>query len=258
MAIAERRGSPAGFTARFLIGVLAVIAMGLLAPLLLGSFNGRQLLFLTAIEVVCVLTIATGVLTVARRLEQRREALWILSRRDELTGVGNYRALRERLTEEIARHARRGREFSLILIDLDRFKQVNEEFGHLEGDRVLAEIGRALREEVREEDSIFRQGGDEFALIAPETNGEEADEVAARLRERVRVSVVGRVPVSAGTGIALFPADGSTPDELLGVADSDLFDTKRGGRGPDEYRVFRRDGERPGSIDEMRGPSWLA
>ncbi|MGB7589005.1 MAG: GGDEF domain-containing protein [Solirubrobacterales bacterium] len=252
MSPRERQSSPVNLTTRLLLGVLAVVAAGLVAPLVLGSFTRDRLLLLAAIEMVCLSTIAIGVLTVAGRLDARRRALWVLSRRDELTGVGNYRALQERLSEEIARHTRRGREFSLILLDLDRFKQVNEEFGHLEGDRLLAAIGKALRKEVRGEDSIFRQGGDEFALIAPETNAEEAEEVAARLRERVRISTAGRVPVSASTGIALFPADGRTPDELLRVADSDLLGRKRDGRANDEYRVFRKADGGPGSIDQMR------
>jgi diguanylate cyclase (GGDEF)-like protein len=256
VAVDKRRSSSASLTARFLAGVLAVVAVGLAAPMVIGSFSSTQLALLAAIEVVCLVTIAGGVLSVARRLEARRQALWILSRCDELTGVGNYRALHERLAEEIARHTRRSREFSVILLDLDRFKQVNEQFGHLEGDRLLADIGRGLGEEVRGEDSIFRQGGDEFALIAPETNGDEAEEVAARLRERVRISVDGRV--TAGTGIAHFPADGRTPDELLNVADADLLGRKREARRNTEYHVVRQQGEPPGSMDQMSGPGRAA
>ena len=126
--------------------------------------------------------VAVGVLLLARRLRASHQALWALARRDELTGVGNYRSLHERLAEEIARHRRHSREFALVLLDLDGFKAINERFGHLEGDRLLAEIGVALSDEVRGEDSVFRQGGDEFAVIVPEANAEEAEEVAARLR----------------------------------------------------------------------------
>jgi diguanylate cyclase (GGDEF)-like protein len=228
---------------------LAVVAAGLTAPLVIGSFSGTQLAVLAVIELACLAMIVAGVMSVARRFEARRHALWVLSRRDELTGVGNYRALQERLAEEIARHTRHEREFSVILLDLDRFKQVNEELGHLEGDRLLAQIGRALREEVR---------GDEFALIAPETNGEEAEEVAARLRDRVRFSVAGRIPVSGGTGIAHFPADGRTSDELLRVADEDLLARKRDARAITEYDVFGPEGDAPGSLNQMAGPGRVA
>jgi diguanylate cyclase (GGDEF)-like protein len=209
---------------------LAAIAAGLLLPLFIGSFSDTQALVLALVEVCCLVLLAAGVLVMARRLQASHEALWALARRDELTGVGNYRALYERLAEEISRHHRHAREFALVLLDLDGFKQINEEHGHLEGDRLLAEIGRALHEEVRREDSVFRQGGDEFAVIVPEAGAEEADEVAARLCERVSQRGFGSDqsrPVSAAAGIAVFPGDGGSGEELLGCADLDLFAAKR-------------------------------
>jgi diguanylate cyclase (GGDEF)-like protein len=219
--------------AGFLVAGLTAIVAGLLLPLLLGSFSRRQTLVLALVEVACLIVIAAGVLLLARRLRTSHDALWELARRDELTGVGNYRSLHERLAEEIARHARHSREFALILLDLDGFKAVNERLGHLDGDRLLAEIGAALSDEVRAEDSVFRQGGDEFAVIVPEAGAEEAEEVAARLRARVARRGFGsdeRWPVSAACGFAMFPADGLTGDDLLGFADADLFAAKRDGR----------------------------
>jgi len=213
-------------------GLLAIVA-GLLFPVLLGSFSRSQTLVLALIEAVCLAVIAVGVLLLARRLRASHAALWALSRRDELTGVGNYRSLHERLAEEIARHRRHSREFALILLDLDGFKAVNERLGHLEGDRLLAEIGVALSDEVRAEDSVFRQGGDEFAVIVPEAHSEEAEEVAARLRARVARRGFGsdeERPVSAATGFAMFPADGATVEDLLSFADMDLFAAKRDSR----------------------------
>lgn len=222
------RRTPIG--ARLLVLGLAAIAAGLLLPLFIGSFSDAQALVLALVEVCCLVLLAAGVLVMARRLQASHEALWALARRDELTGVGNYRALYERLAEEISRHHRHAREFALVLLDLDGFKQINEEHGHLEGDRLLAEIGRALHEEVRREDSVFRQGGDEFAVIVPEAGAEEADEVAARLCERVSQRGFGSDqsrPVSAAAGIAVFPGDGGSGEELLGCADLDLFAAKR-------------------------------
>ena len=219
--------------AGFLVAGLAVIVAGLLLPLVLGSFSERQALVLALVEAVCLAVIAAGVLLLARRLRSSHQALWALSRRDELTGVGNYRSLHERLAEEIARHRRHSREFALVLLDLDGFKAVNERLGHLEGDRLLAEIGVALSDEVRAEDSVFRQGGDEFAVIVPEANAEEAGEVAARLRDRVARRGFGsdeRWPVTATSGFAMFPVDGVGIEELLGFADADLLAAKRAGR----------------------------
>jgi diguanylate cyclase (GGDEF)-like protein len=219
--------------AGILVAGLVAIAVGVLAPLLLGDFSSGQTLVLALIESLCLVAVAVGVLLLSLRLRASHDALWALARRDELTGVGNYRALQERLAEEIARHGRRSREFTLILLDLDGFKQVNERFGHLRGDALLAAIGATLSETVRAEDSVFRQGGDEFAVIVPEAGGEEAEEVAARLRERIRergAENLEQAPVSATTGLAVFPVDGTDAEALLGVADRDLFASKPGGR----------------------------
>jgi diguanylate cyclase (GGDEF)-like protein len=233
----ERNRRPPGIPSNLALGALVAIAAGMLAPLLIGSFSAQQTLVLVAIESACLFTVGSAGFILARRLHAHNDDLWALSRRDELTGVGNYRALRERLEEEISRHERHKREFALVLIDLDDFKRVNEEFGHLEGDRLLAEVGAALLAEIRGEDPVFRQGGDEFAVIAPETNGEEAEEVAARLRARVRNCGADGPPISAGTGFAIFPADGRLADELLRHADHDLLGAKRTSRIGDEYRI---------------------
>ncbi len=219
--------------AGLLVAGLVAVAAGLLAPLLLGSFSNHQEMVLVAIEGLCLLVIAAGVLLQARRLQASHQALWALARRDELTGVGNYRALHERLVAEIARHRRHSREFALIVLDLDRFKEVNETYGHLEGDRLLAEVGAALRDAIRAEDSIFRQGGDEFAAIVPETGAEGVGEVIARLCSRVSHRGFGsdeERPITASAGFAMFPADGTTAQDLLGFADRDLFGAKRGER----------------------------
>ncbi|HEU4461059.1 MAG TPA: GGDEF domain-containing protein [Solirubrobacterales bacterium] len=219
--------------AAYLLAALFAVALGLLAPLVFGDYSRTQETILAVAEAACLIAVGVGIVLLVRRLRSSHEALWVLARRDELTGVGNYRALHERLMAEIARHTRHGREFALILLDLDGFKQVNERYGHLEGDRLLAEIGGSLRKEVRVEDSVFRQGGDEFAVIVPEVNAEEAGEVAKRLRGRVTQRGFGSDelrPLSAATGFAMFPADGRSVDELLGVADADLFAAKPGGR----------------------------
>jgi diguanylate cyclase (GGDEF)-like protein len=226
----RRRRTGIGGLRRYLfVGMLAGL-VGLLVPIEVGSFDHGEAIAVAIVEAVCLSVIAVCVIVAGRHLEESRRVLWNLSRRDALTGVGNYRALQERLAEEVSRHERRRREFALITIDLNGFKDVNERLGHLEGDRLLAEIGAALEEVVRAEDSVFRQGGDEFAVIAPETNTEEALDVAARLRSRIAMCGNSTASVSAGTGFAVFPADGRTPGELLGRADNDLRLAKQAGR----------------------------
>lgn len=230
---------------RMLLITIGLITLGLLAPALLGDNAGRETFAFAVIFSPTLLVTATLVYRLTRMLERSRQDFWALSRQDALTSVGNYRALVERMEEEIARHTRHRREFSIVLLDLDHFKQVNDEFGHLQGDRVLTEVARIIRDSVRTEDSVFRQGGDEFAVIAPETGPAEIQPIVDRLREQVEAGVVpgnggkaaagDSVPIQLGigTGIATFPADGKTVKELLGMADIRLLDGKRDRRTTD-------------------------
>ncbi|HEY2006636.1 MAG TPA: GGDEF domain-containing protein, partial [Solirubrobacteraceae bacterium] len=145
---------------------------------------------------------------------------------DPLTEVGNYRLLHERLEAEIARHDRDQAPLAVLLIDLDRFKQVNERRGHAAGDDVLRRVARTLRETVRPQDTVARQGGDEFAVLAPDTDAEGAAMLAARIRDRLgRVQFAGD-SIGATVGGAVFPGQGRTPDELLAHADEELMANK--------------------------------
>lgn len=233
MATEHGTVTPRGF-ARVAVLVLFVVAVAFLIPLLVGDFSGGRLVVVALLEVPCIAAVAVSALLLARRYRDRGVELWEQSRRDELTGVGNYRALHERLAEEIARHTRHGREFALILIDLDRFKQVNERFGHLEGDRVLAHVGKVLNEAVRADDLVFRQGGDEFAVLAPETGSGEAAEIAARVQLQLRERGDGVRSVEARTGTAVFPGDGRSGEGLLSFADVQLFGAKQEARAQEE------------------------
>lgn len=225
---------------RMMLVTIGLITIGLLAPALFGDNAGRETFAFAVICAPTLLVTSTLVYQLTRMLERSREGFWALSREDALTGVGNYRALVERMEEEIARHSRRGRQFSIVLLDLDNFKRINDEFGHLQGDRVLAEVARAMREAVRAEDSVYRQGGDEFAVIAPETDAAAIQPIVDRLRERVATGSEGMdlagndapgFQLGIGTGVASFPADGSTVNELLGMADIRLLEGKRDRRG---------------------------
>jgi two-component system cell cycle response regulator len=109
------------------------------------------------------------------------------ARIDELTGMFNYRVLLEKLEEEINRQTRTGRDFSIIMIDIDNFKRVNDRYGHLEGSRVIAQIGALLRQEFRTgtTDLCFRYGGEEFTILLGESDTEVALKVAERVRKKV-------------------------------------------------------------------------
>lgn len=210
----------------------------MLAALLLPFAYTNQSTRDTALWVLVVGPAVVFVTFVAVRLtaglHTSREAYRRLSVVDGLTGVGNYRALMSRLHHETGRHGRRQREFALLTLDLDEFKVVNETDGHLVGDALLAIVGALLDVKVRTEDGVYRQGGDEFSVIAPETGREEAALLSTRIEQALRSIRSGDVRVSACIGTAVYPHDGQDPAELLDAADSDLRSRKA------EPRVFSR------------------
>jgi diguanylate cyclase (GGDEF)-like protein len=213
--------------ARQMLPFLMLIIASLLLPFVYETDPGRETTLWVLVVGPGVMFIAIVVARLTANLEASNEAYRRLSSEDGLTGVGNYRSLIERLREETARHRRRGREFAVLTLDLDRFKEVNETQGHLVGDLLLAIVGSMLDLKVRTEDSVFRQGGDEFSVVAPETGREQAQLLAQRIDEALGRITSGEVKLSATVGVAVFPYDGSEPGELLDAADTALRAQKR-------------------------------
>jgi len=186
------------------------------------------------IAVPALVAVTALVWTLRKQLERRQAGYRQLSRRDPLTGVGNYRELQAALQEEAARYELSGKAFALVLVDLNGFKAINDLYGHLTGDRVLRRVASILREAVRGNDLVARHGGDEFGVVAPEAGEHEAEELSARLEAAIsRLSVADR-DLSASTGCAVFPRDGDCPDQLITVADRRLRKQKRGEPTPAE------------------------
>ena len=149
---------------------------------------------------------------------------------DGLTGVKTHRFLMEALSSEWKRSTRSSRPFSLVLMDLDRFKFVNDFYGHLEGDVVLQRVGLILEQNCRRSDIVARYGGDEFVILMPETNVEQARQIAGKLRSWVASDPLLRDKnITASFGIACFPIHGSTPQELIQVADASMYLSKHQG-----------------------------
>jgi len=142
---------------------------------------------------------------------------------DGLTGLKTYRYFMEALDEEWRVSARNGRPFSVIMMDLDGFEEVNDQRGKSEGDRVLEAVATLLDARSREPDVVARYGGDEFAILMPETNTHQAEILAEKLRAAVETDHVLRAhTITASIGIASFPDHGRTPEETLKVADSEM------------------------------------
>ncbi|HXA79259.1 MAG TPA: GGDEF domain-containing protein [Candidatus Acidoferrales bacterium] len=149
---------------------------------------------------------------------------------DSLTGLANHRRLLEALENEIQRSRRTGREFAVLLFDLDGLKKINDKYGHLTGSRAIKRLGSVLRKSSRTIDTPARFGGDEFALVLPEAGGRDADQAASRICEQLALD--GEEPfVSVSVGQAVYPEDGTSIEQLLGAADRALYKMKRRGAG---------------------------
>ncbi len=198
--------------------------------------DSRQSLIEWFILVPTLVLAAGAVAFLRERLGASEERYRRLSECDPLTGVGNYRMLTARVPRELRRHVRFQRPLSVFVIDLDDFKRVNDSYGHQRGDAVLQEVGRALQETVREHDIVVRQGGDEFAVVAPETGEEAARQLGMRLRAAVGgIAEDGRA-IGASIGCARFPEDADTLEGLLATADARLRAAK-GDKPPRAERI---------------------
>ncbi len=157
-----------------------------------------------------------------------------LAASDPLTGLANHRRLLEVLENEIQRSRRTGRSFALLLFDLDGLKKINDKYGHLTGSRAIRRLGVALRENSRAIDTPARYGGDEFALILPESAIEDATQAAGRICEQLAND--GHQPrITVSVGAAVYPTDGTSIEKLLASADRNLYRMK--GHGERKFRL---------------------
>jgi diguanylate cyclase (GGDEF)-like protein len=157
------------------------------------------------------------------------ESVLRLAATDGLTGIANRRAFEDTLERELARATRAAEYVSLVMVDLDHFKALNDSLGHQAGDQVLRETATALAGECREFDTPARYGGEEFAVILPGCGPEQAHDIAERLRRAV-CTTSRSAPISASAGVATFPAHAGDADSLVRAADEALYAAKRAGR----------------------------
>ena len=265
-AIAASGASRSGYHALHLLPVAHAAAFQPTSRLVLAGLAGSALLLAPVgyepasgrFAVLAGVGLAAGLAAIwllhsavrALRAERRHAALreadaMRIAESDPLTGVGNYRMFRRSLEKESARARRHGLPFSLIVLDLDGFKAINDELGHQAGDEALRQVAEALRGALRTEDVLCRQGGDEFGVIAVQAGHGEAGELARRLRAAVgAIHLPGlRHPLSVSAGWATFAHPVSDADALLARADRELMAAKRRratvGRPPPEPVVQR-------------------
>lgn len=149
---------------------------------------------------------------------------------DGLTGIKTRRFFWEALSAEWKRASRSGRPFSVVLIDLDKFKEVNDTMGHFEGDLVLARVGRLLEQKSRQSNVVARYGGDEFIVLMPETGAEQAQVLAERLRQWLASDpMLAEHKITGSFGVASFPMHGFSIEDIIRVADAGMYVSKRSG-----------------------------
>ena len=176
-------------------------------------------------------------------LKKSNKALKELSRRfrdlairDGLTGLYNHGYLLDALAGEVARAVRYDRHLSVIFLDVDHFKQFNDQFGHQRGDMVLRQVSQILKDEIRKTDIAARYGGEEFVLVLPETSKQDAFVVAEKVRKAVQESIAndvadeGPTTVTISAGVASYMEDGTDATELIAKADAAVYTAKNDGR----------------------------
>ncbi|QJR14742.1 GGDEF domain-containing protein [Usitatibacter palustris] len=227
--------------ARFLALVMAVtivlwIARNAFVINAIGGTNDRDRVdFIISLFAIGQIVVAVACTMSLFWIEVRKmeAALRKVAFSDALTELPNRRAMMERFTEEAARATRHGSGFALLVLDIDHFKRVNDQHGHLAGDAVLRNVAQLLASNKRAEDGLARIGGEEFVLLLTDPSGDAAA-TADRLRDCIAqselVAAGSRLRATVSGGIARYPEDGTDWDRLFGVADRRLYESKKAGR----------------------------
>src|SRR4051812_33591185 len=163
-------------------------------------------------------------------LRKKNDELELLSTTDSLTGLSNHRSLMKRLDDEVARFRKERKGFSVLVGDVDHFKQYNDAFGHPAGDEVLQRIADIMRESTRKNDCCARYGGEEFVIVLPDTAAADALDTAEHIRARVAAKKFSGRKMTLSIGVATFPEDADDAEAIIAVADEALYQAKREGR----------------------------
>ncbi|HLO35740.1 MAG TPA: GGDEF domain-containing protein [Candidatus Deferrimicrobium sp.] len=223
-------------TPRVTFGLAAAASIAYIAAIAPPGSGGLppSTIAIVGINITALILLAYVAMVIAREQRRARDAAIRLSTIDNLTALFNRTFFFAAVEREIARSARSGRGFCLLMMDLDELKQINDRHGHFFGDRVLRGVGQVIRSGVRRIDTAARYGGDEFVVLLPETDPTGAYVLAEKIRQEVadlRVDVAGSmIQPSISIGVVSYPEDGRTSDELMITADASMYRSKRAGK----------------------------
>jgi diguanylate cyclase (GGDEF)-like protein len=165
-----------------------------------------------------------------KKLDEARQTIEKIAITDQLTEVFNRRHIMSRVEEEFEKFKRLKKNVSCIMADVDNFKAVNDSYGHLAGDQVLKAISHRIRNTVRAYDILGRYGGEEFLIIMPDTNLEDARELAERIRTRAKEETVNNATITLSLGVVCVEASDRSVDDIIRRADQNLYMAKKGGK----------------------------
>ena len=213
-----------GASLGYVLAVLAGSPGGALTPATAATVG---------VNLTALILLAYAAMVIAREQRRTRDAAIRLSTVDPLTGLFNRSFFFAAVGREIARCARSGRGFCLLMMDLDDLKAINDRLGHFQGDRILRGVGEVIADGVRRIDTAARYGGDEFVVLLPETDPTGAFVLAEKIRLGVHAMALGLPDVShpsISIGVVSYPGDGRTADELMISADNAMYASKRAGK----------------------------
>ena len=219
------------------VGLAAAAGIGYVLAVVVGSTPGTlgpEAVATVGVNLTALILLSYVAMVIARAQRRTRDAAIRLSTVDSLTGLFNRTFFFAAIDREIARSARSGRGFCLLMMDLDELKSINDRAGHFHGDRVLRGVGAVITLGVRQIDTAARYGGDEFVVLLPETDPTGAFVLAEKIRLGVHsmdvTLPVGSPEPSLSIGVVAYPDDGRTADELIISADGAMYASKRAGK----------------------------
>jgi diguanylate cyclase (GGDEF)-like protein len=250
VALTDGQDSPFFFAFPLIVGGAALVVSPPITVLLTGAAGvgyvlavlagsepgslGQATVAIVGVNLTALILLAYVAMVIARAQRRTRDAAIRLSTVDSLTGLFNRTFFFAAIDREIARSARSGRGFCLLMMDLDELKAINDRLGHFTGDRVLRGVGEVILSGVRQIDTAARYGGDEFVVLLPETDPTGAFVLAEKIRLGVS-SMAVELPVevarpSLSIGVVAYPDDGRNADELIISADGAMYASKRAGK----------------------------